>query len=215
VSADAGRRDLDKRDGPPAAPGVDPPGTPPGAVAERSGESEAPKKGRGLLGMVVEIVVIVAAAFVIAMLVQFFLVKPFTIHQVSMEPTLMEGDRVLINRLVYHFRDPKRGDVIVFHSPVHAGEDLVKRIVAVAGDRVAVRAGSLYVNGVAANEPYLREQNIRGEFPETTIPPKHVFVMGDNRNNSGDSRLFGPLSTDSIIGGAFFIYWPIRHWGGV
>lgn len=177
--------------------------------------SGARKKSRTLLGMVIEIVVIVAAAFAIAMLVQFFLVKPFTIHQISMEPTLMEGDRILINRVVYHFRDPKSGDVVVFQSPVNDNEDLVKRVVAVAGDRVAVRDGSLYVNGVAQREPYLRDRSFRGEFPETTIPSGRVFVMGDNRNNSGDSRLFGPISTESIIGGAFVIYWPIRRWGGV
>jgi signal peptidase I len=199
---------------PPQAAGSSASGSRDGVRGE-SRASKTRKGSRSLVGMVIEVVVIVAAAFAIAMLVQFFLVKPFTIHQVSMEPTLMEGDRVLINRLVYHFRDVKSGDVVVFRSPVNRGEDLVKRVVAVAGDTVAVRDGSLYVNGVARVEPYLLEQHFEGYFPETTVPAGHVFVMGDNRNNSGDSRLFGPISTDSIIGGAFFIYWPIRHWGGV
>ena len=164
----------------------------------------------------IEIVVIVVAAFAIAMLVQSFLVKPFTIHQISMQPTLFDGDRILFNRVVYHFRDPASGDVIVFRSPVTEGEDLVKRIVvAVAGDTVAVNDGRLYVNGVAQDEPYLSEQDFAGDYPETVIPTGHVFVMGDNRNNSGDSRLFGPIDTDSIIGKAFVIYWPIGHWGGL
>jgi signal peptidase I len=185
------------------------------AAATKSHPRAAEKKRRGFLGMVTEIVVIVVAAFAIAMLVQFFLVKPFTIHQVSMEPTLVEGDRILLNRLVYHFRDPRSGDVVVFNSPVNDDEDLVKRIVAVAGDEVAVRDGSLYVNGVAQTEPYLLEQDFQGEYPPTVVPPGHVFVMGDNRNNSGDSRMFGPIPTDSIIGGAFVIYWPIGHWGGI
>ena len=178
-------------------------------------DAGSPKKSRTLLGTVVEIVVIVAAAFAIAMLVQLFLVKPFTIHQISMEPTLMEGDRILLNRVVYHFRDPKSGDVVVFHSPINHKEDLVKRIVAVAGDGVAIRDGALYVNGMRQQEPYLLEQDFRGELPETIVPAGQVFVMGDNRNNSGDSRLFGPISTDAIIGEAFFIYWPIGHWQGV
>ena len=215
MSAGTDQRDRDRRGEPPAQATT-------GAAARRrtdakagSHAAEAGKKSRTLLGIVVEIVVIVAAAFAIAMLVQFFLLKPFTIHQISMKPTLHEGDRILLNRLVYHFRDPKSGDVVVFHSPVNADEDLVKRIVAVAGDRVAIHDGSLYVNGVALDEPYLLEQSFRGEYPETTIPQGHVFVMGDNRNNSGDSRLFGPISADSIIGGAFVIYWPIPHWGGV
>ncbi len=181
----------------------------------RPGEvpSATPKeKKSSVLGTVVEIVVIVAAAFAIALLVQAFLVKPFTIHQVSMRPTLEEGDRILLNRLSYHFRDEARGDIVVFHSPINPDEDLVKRIVAIANDRVAISGGKLYVNGVAQDEPYLLEQDFRGDMPETVIPAGEVFVMGDNRNNSGDSRLFGPISTDTIIGSAFVVYWPIRHW---
>jgi signal peptidase I len=173
------------------------------------------KRPRTLMRTLLEIVVIVAAAFAIAMLVQAFVVKPFTIHQISMEPTLFEGDRVLISRLSYHFHDPKAGDVVVLHSPVDAGEDLVKRIVAVGGDTVAIRDGALLVNGVAVDEPYLAEQDFRGAYPETTIPEGQVFVLGDNRNNSGDSRLFGPVDADSIIGSAFAIYWPIGRWGGL
>jgi signal peptidase I len=165
--------------------------------------------------MVVEVVVIVAAAFAIALLVQWLLVKPFTIHQISMEPTLMEGDRILINRLTYHFRDPQAGDVVVFNSPINEDEDLVKRVVAVAGDTVAIDDGFLYVNGVAQEEPYVLEQDFRGEEPEMVVPPDYVFVLGDNRNNSGDSRIFGPIPIDSIIGSAFVIYWPIGHWAGV
>jgi signal peptidase I len=165
-----------------------------------------------ITGMIVEIVVIIVAAFVIALLVQAFLIKPFTIHQISMRPTLEEGDRILLNRLAYRFGDEARGDVVVFHSPISAGEDLVKRIVAVANDRVSISGGKLYVNGVAQDEPYLLEQGFNGEMPEIVVPAGHVFVMGDNRNNSGDSRLFGPISTDSIIGKAFLVYWPIRHW---
>ncbi len=171
---------------------------------------------QGALRMVMEIVVIVVAAFAIAMLVQAFVVKPFTIHQVSMQPTLLEGDRVLINRLVYHFRDPERGDVVVFDSPVQEDEDLVKRVVAVAGDSVAVRGGVLYVNGEPQQEPYLADSPFDGtDTDEGVVPEGQVFVMGDNRNNSGDSRLFGPIETESIIGAAFAIYWPISRWDGL
>jgi signal peptidase I len=186
--------------------------------AARAGEArrapEGQKKGRGPMGMVIEIVVIVAAAFAIAMLTQLFLVKPFTIHEMSMEPTLDEGDRILVNRMVYHFRDPKSGDVVVFHSALK-NEDLVKRIAAVAGDRVAIKDGTLFVNGAAQEEPYLLEQDFEGELAEMVVPSGRVFVLGDNRNNSGDSRFFGPIDKGSIIGGAFAIYWPIGHWGGL
>ena len=189
-----------------------------GAPSSDAGPAEpAPRaeKKRKALGTVLEIVIIVAAAFAIAMLVQAFLVKPFTIHQVSMEPTLIEGDRILINRLTYHFRDPKNGDVIVFHSPVKQGEDLVKRVIAVGGDRVSVSGGKVYVNGVAKVEPYLMEQGFEGDYLETTIPQGKLFVMGDNRNNSGDSRFFGPIDRKSVIGCAFVVYWPIKHWRGL
>lgn len=189
---------------------------------EPSGPAARPEERRkhSTARTVLEIVVIVAAAFAIAMLVQAFIVKPFTIHQVSMRPTLQEGDRILINRLSYHFRDPKRGDIIVFHSPVTEGEDLVKRVVGLPGDRIAVSNGKLYVNGVAQSEPYLLEQNFNGTYPETgdqplVVPDGKLFVMGDNRNNSGDSRFFGPIDRSAVMGCAFVVYWPIGHWKGL
>ncbi|MGI5940518.1 MAG: signal peptidase I [Thermoleophilia bacterium] len=163
-----------------------------------------------------EVVIIVAAAFVLALLVQQFLIKPFAIPSPSMEPTLVEGDRVLVNRLVYHFRSPERGDVIVFHPPNYRGSDpFIKRVVAVGGDTIAVHDGKLYVNKVAQDESFIKEQLIQGDFPETRVPNGFVWAMGDNRNNSGDSRVFGPVSDDAIIGEAFAIYWPIGHVGGL
>jgi signal peptidase I len=183
--------------------------------APKESTAAAGHKKSSITRTLVEIVIIVAAAFVIALLVQAFIVKPFTIHQISMRPTLEEGDRILLNRLSYHFREPARGDIIVLRSPVTDGEDLVKRIVAVAGDRVSVLGGTLYVNGAAQAEPYVLEQGFEGELPEKVIPAGDVFVMGDNRNNSGDSRLFGPISKDVIIGCAFCVYWPISRWKGL
>jgi signal peptidase I len=109
--------------------------------------------------------------------------------------------------------------VVIFHSPMVDGEDLVKRVVAVAGDRVAVRDGALWVNGVAQEEPYLLEQDFAGTYPddgqEELILEGEVFVMGDNRNNSGDSRFFGPIDVDLIMGCGFAVYWPIGHWRGL
>jgi signal peptidase I len=165
---------------------------------------------------VIEIIVIVAAAFVLALLVQQFIVKPFAIPSPSMEPTLMEGDRVLVNRLVYHFHPPRRGDVIVFHPPGRPGSDpFIKRVVAVAGDTISVHGGALYLNGVAQDEPYVMEYPIEGDYPETKINPGYVWAMGDNRNNSGDSRVFGPVSLSSIMGEAFAVYWPLNRIRGL
>jgi signal peptidase I len=173
-------------------------------------------KRSSTLRWIIEVAAIVAAAFVLAFLVQQFLVKPYVIPSPSMEPTLMEGDRVLVNRLVYSFHPPHRGEVVVFHPPGHPGSDpFIKRVVAVGGDTVAVHDGLLYLNGKPQAEPFIMEHPILNEFPETTVPQGYVWAMGDNRNDSGDSRVFGPVSVKAIIGEAFAVYWPFNHFKGL
>ena len=182
----------------------------PAAKAEKTKRRTSKKR------WAIEVVVIVAAAFVLALLVQQFLVKPYEIPSVSMEPTLAVGDRVLVSRLTYHFRSPVRGDIIVFHPP--GQEDavpLIKRVVAVSGDTVSVHDGKLWLNGVAQDEPYLKEYPIEDDYPETVVDAGYVWAMGDNRNDSGDSRVFGQVSEDEIIGVAFAIYWPPGDIGGL
>jgi signal peptidase I len=148
----------------------------------------------------VEAIIIVAAAFLLAFLVQQFIVKPYTIPSPSMEPTLETGDRVLV----------------VFRPPGQDGaEPFIKRVVAVAGDKVSVHDGILYLNGAAQGEPYVKESPMRGELGEVTVSPECVYVMGDNRNDSSDSRVFGEVSQERIVGVAFAIYWPPRHVGGL
>jgi signal peptidase I len=177
---------------------------------------EAKRRTSGIR-WVIEVVVIVATAFVLALLIQQFILKPYAIPSPSMEPTLVEGDRVLVNRLAYHFRDPQRGDVIVFDPPGHVkGEPpLIKRVVAIGGDTVSVHDGVLYVNGVAQDEPFIKEHPIIDGFDEVTVRPGYIWAMGDNRNNSGDSRVFGPVTEEEIIGVAFAIYWPPGDLGGL
>jgi signal peptidase I len=174
-------------------------------------ESEAAK--RPWWSSAIEIVVIVAAAFALALVIQAFVVKPYEIPTPSMVPTIMEGDRVMTNRFVYRFTEPKRGDIIVFQTTLRK-EPLVKRIVAVGGDRVAVHGGKLYLNGQPQTEPELKDQFIQGNFQEITVPAGQYFVMGDNRNDSGDSRKFGPIKRNVILGKAFLLYWPLNriHW---
>jgi signal peptidase I len=184
------------------------------------GEDASPatqaKGGSRAFRWLIEVVVIVAAAFVLALLVQQFIVKPFAIPSPSMEPTLVEGDRVLVNRMVYHFHPPRRGDVIVFHPPGRPGSDpFIKRVIGVGGDTVSVRGGVLFLNGVAQDEPYIKEYPIENDYPETAISAGYVWAMGDNRNNSGDSRVFGPVSLDAIMGEAFAVYWPLGRAGGL
>jgi len=195
-----------------------------------------PSTGRGAL---IELVVIVALAIGLALLIQAFLVKPYQIPSQSMEPTLDVGQRVLVDRVGYHFGDPGIGDIVVFHPPVGAvgsgpecgadpkppGEacsqpvdqesdtNFIKRIVAGPGDKLSIKNGHPVVNGVMAKEPFIRPcQDGTGSpcnFPKTiTIPPNDYFMMGDNRGSSDDSRFWGPVPRDWIIGKAFFTYWP-------
>ena len=186
--------------------------------------------------MVVEVVVIVALAIGLALGIQAFLVKPYQIPSESMEPTLDVGQRVLVNRIFTRLGDdPDRGDVVVFHPPAGAdnnqcgapqkkGEacgmltseegdtNFIKRVVGLPGDTLAIKNGIPIVNG----KPYEGDFDIRPchglgdcDFPTPiTIPPDHYFMMGDNRGSSDDSRFWGPVPRDWIIGQAFFTYWP-------
>ena len=183
-----------------------------------------------------ELVVIVALALGLALGIQAFVVKPYQIPSESMEPTLDVGQRVLVNRFLYHFKDPSIGDIVVFNPPAgaeqgnqcgaakptgapcptptpnKAGVNFIKRIVAGPGDTLSVKDGHPVVNGVEkTNEPYTLPCRAGGEcnLPTAiTIPPDHYFMMGDNRGESDDSRFWGPVPRDWIIGQAFATYWP-------
>jgi len=139
------------------------------------------------------------------------LVRFFSIPSESMEPMIMVGDKVLVTP-----RAPtsiKRGEVIVFRSSITGDEHLIKRVVAVAGDTVEVHAGALYVSGVRQREPYLRDSVTEGVFPSTTVQPGYLFVLGDNRNNSYDSRILGQVPTSAVVGRAYAVWWPLWHIG--
>jgi signal peptidase I len=184
----------------------------------------------------VELVIIVALALGLALGIQAFIVKPYQIPSESMEPTLDVGQRVLVNRFLYHFTDPKINDIVVFHPPSGAESggkecgvprkngqpcpkptphedsvNFIKRIVAGPGDTLSVKNGHPVVNGVEANESFIRKCSPGSEcnLPRAiTIPPDHYFMMGDNRGESDDSRFWGPVPRDWIIGKAFATYWP-------
>jgi len=182
--------------------------------------------------------VIVALALGLALAIQAWLVKPYQIPSGSMEPTLDIGQRVLVNRFIYHFGDPEIGDIVVFHPPAGAenggaecgvphpprqacprptpeesSENFIKRVVAGPGDKVSIRNGHPVVNGVEkADEPYInpcRFGDERCNFPKPiTVPPGYYFMMGDNRGASDDSRFWGPIPRKWMIGKAFATYWP-------
>lgn len=165
-----------------------------------------PKKGGGFLEFL--IILLVAFALVFGV-VRPFVVEAFYIPSESMVPTLEVGDRVFVNKFIYNFSEPQRGDVIVFDSVEGGDEELIKRVVGVPGDEISVQNGTLIVNNERLQEPYVND-----EFPDdsffgpVTVPPGNVFAMGDNRANSRDSRFFGPVPFENIAGEAFVTFWP-------
>lgn len=161
----------------------------------------------------VEWVGIVVGALVVALVVKTFLIQAFFIPSLSMYPTLDKGDRVLVNKLSYKVHDVHRGDLVVFErppgQPASTIKDLIKRVVGLPGDEIEGRAGVVYINGRRLAEPYLVDGVTTDNLPLMTVPKGDVFVMGDNRGDSADSRVFGPIDEDSIVGRAFIRVWPI------
>ena len=177
-------------------------------------EREKKKRRAGLAELVLTVVV----AFVLVFgVVRPFVIEAYRIPSESMVPTLEVGDRILANKFIYHFTDPKKGDIIVFDSVDEEDDQtLVKRVVGVAGDEIQVEDGVLFVNGEAQNEPYLNQElPFRGSYGPTEVPEGHIFVMGDNRGNSADSRVFGPLPLENVKGEAFVRFWPISKIGSL
>jgi signal peptidase I len=222
----------ERRDGAPPTLTADPP--PDDAPAERSDKS-----------FWRELPVLVAIALLIAILIKSFLIQAFYIPSPSMEPTLVRGDRVLVCRVCVRFGDVSRGDVIVFADPdpePHADdgfardafrwlaegvgvaqpedEDFIKRVVGLPGDIVEIRRGNVFVNAERLDEPYLDEREDTRSFAPRTIPDGMLFVMGDNRLVSGDSRFEPPTGVglvpeDRVIGVAFVRVWPPSRWGWI
>ena len=177
------------------------------------GEQRRPSKKSG--GGFFEFLIILVLAFALVFgVVRPFIVEAFWIPSASMEPTLhgCEGctnDRVLVNKFIYRFTEPDRGQIVVFKSVDNPNEDLIKRVVGLPGDTIAVRDGTLFVNGEPQKEPYTNKAVPDSSFyAQTKVPKGDVFVMGDNRTNSADSRYFGPLPKKNIEGEAFLRFWP-------
>lgn len=186
---------------------------------------------------------LILMALAVAILVKTFLIQAFYIPSASMEPTLEIGDRVFVNKLAYDVDDLTRGDVIVFANPhpeqlpergavsafLHwlgegigfaqpADEDFIKRVIGLPGETIEIRDNVVYIDGEPLEEPYLTDAARRsnGDFPETRIPAGNLFMMGDNRGNSADSRYgLGLVPIDKVIGRAFIVIWPPSQFGGV
>ena len=173
----------------------------------------APTPGRSTRNAL-EWVGIVVGALLVALLVKTFLIQAFYIPSLSMYSTLDKGDRVLVNKVSYHVHDIHRGDIVVFKRPPGVPDtgikDLIKRVIGLPGDTVEAHGGSMYVNGKRLKEGYLDRGTVTGDFPTKTVPKDDIFVMGDNRGNSEDSRVFGPIAENLVVGRAFVRVWPIQ-----
>ncbi|HKZ27625.1 MAG TPA: signal peptidase I [Rubrobacteraceae bacterium] len=184
--------------------------------SEKGTTSEMPRTPKKVGGFVEFLVILVVAFALVFGFVRPFVLEAFRIPSESMVPTLLVGDRVFVNKFIYRFTEPERGDVVVFESVNGGEEDLIKRIVAVAGDEIEVRNGTLLVNGEEQEEPYLNENlPFDDSYGPPRVPEEHVFVMGDNRANSADSRVFGPLPVENIEGEAFMRFWPPSRIGSL
>jgi signal peptidase I len=181
------------------------------------------------------------AAVILTVLVKGFLIQAFFIPSRSMEPTLDVGDRVVVNRLAYRLGDPAHGQVVVFLRPTATGqdsprgplswarravaqglggtppgsEDLIKRVVGLPGDVIEGRDGYLWRNGRRVDEPYLRTSTFTSEFKAVRVKPDHFWMMGDNREDSADSRVFGQVHRSALVGRAVLTVWPVPHVDGL
>ncbi len=177
--------------------------------------------------LLVEWVGVIGIALVIAIIVRMFLLQQFYISGPSMETTMFTNNRVLVNKLAYQIGDVKRGDVVVFDRATVNGDDvvhddLIKRVIALGGETISIKSCVVYINGTILPEPYLPARDTEMTDPQdrcstvdivdTVIPQGEFFLMGDNRPQSYDSRMFGPITREMIVGRAFVIIWPVTQW---
>ncbi len=185
-----------------------------------------------------ELPFLILIALGIAVLIKTFAFQAFYIPSPSMEDTLRINDRVLVNKLSYRIGDIERGDIVVFDDPngVHEPEavpaavvrhllesvglstpdsEVIKRVIGIGGDTIAIHDGKVHVNDQPIDEPYLHPTTAMPDFGPVVVDEGQIFVMGDNRNASRDSRFFGTIPIDTVIGRAFVILWPPAHWSGL
>jgi len=167
---------------------------------------------RWLLRALREIAETVIPAVVIALVINLFLAQATQVLGQSMEPNLHTAQRVVVEKVTYRFlHGPRRGDIVVIDLPEQT-EMLIKRVVGLPGETIEVRGGEVYIEGERLEEPWMVKPG-GGNYGPQTIPPLHVFVIGDNRGASNDSRNFGPVPIEHVVGHAWFSYWPMEHVG--
>lgn len=166
---------------------------------------EAPSNKKSFL---VEILQSLAVAALLAFIIHTFIMQNFRIPSASMDPTLQVQDYIFASKLSYRINEPERGDIIVFKYPKDTTRYFVKRLIAVGGETVALRGSKLYIDGQHVSEAYLPQGLRYADYGPVDVPPGNYFMLGDNRNNSSDSRDWGFVPKNLIVGKEIFIYWP-------
>lgn len=184
-----------------------------------SSESPTPLLNR-LWNLWGENIRILLLALLLALVIRTYVAEPRFIPSASMVPTLNLGDRLVVEKITYRLHPPQRSDIVVFRVPpalqaegYSADQAFIKRVIGLPGDRIALKVGQVYRNGEPLVEPYVVEQPKAEEMAEVTVPDQQLFVMGDNRNNSNDSRYWGFLPMENIVGHAVWRFFPLEHWG--
>lgn len=181
----------------------------------------ATRRQPGILRRFLSFVICIAVVLAAAWGIRTYVVEPFEVPSASMEITIMTGDRLFAEKVSYHFTDVQPGDIVVFSDPQVPSRVLAKRVIATEGQTVSMSGGTLYIDGVAQSEPYVTGEtyplsqtagNVSISYPYV-VPEGEVWVMGDNRGNSSDSRYFGSIDEDTIFGKAILTYWPLDRIG--
>ena len=157
-------------------------------------------------------IVSIVIAVALALFIRQFIVELYVVDGPSMRPTLLSEERLVVNKFVYRVRNPERGEIIVFKYPRDTSRDFIKRVIAVPGDTIKIEGGRVCVNRELKDEPYILEKTL-SDYPEATVPEGHIFVMGDNRNNSEDSRFadVGFVPYELVKGKAVLVFWPLDN----
>jgi len=175
---------------------------------------------RSLSLFILDFLETIAVSLIIFFFLNHFVFQPHEVNGLSMYPTLHDKDRLLTSKFSYRFGKPAYGDIVVFKAPGHEEYDYIKRIIGLAGDKIKLADGKVFRNGTELDEKLYLNSSVQtnGERylrnnEETTVPNDTIFVMGDNRNNSSDSRDFGPVPNNNIVGKAWVMYWPLNSIG--
>ncbi len=155
-------------------------------------------------------------ASVLALLIVFFVVQPVRVEGVSMQPRLVDQERIFVNRFIYHVKEIHRGDIVVFWYPKDTSKSFIKRVIGVPGDIIEIKSGTVYNNGRKLDEIYLRPDYIdHRSYPPVKVTADNYYVLGDHRDSSNDSRNWGFVPRDNIYGKAIFRYWPVTRLGTI